>query len=85
MIEGPICQEEVFRHIRTGGTYVVSNGTHITHSDGAMSVTKTILKVGSAGPKEGWVHAITYYDPMDGAVTFVRDEETFRKSFERVT
>ena len=84
MIEGPILQEENFRHIRTGGEYTVLTGTH----DDQGKPTPTMVKVGehpddSATEHPGWSPAIIYYDQNKSLTTFIRDEARFREKFER--
>jgi hypothetical protein len=83
MIDGPICQDETFRHIATGVEYVVING----NSDGVIDTT-TLVKIGEGDhslpcAEGGWVPAIVYYDPAKAGFNFIRDERTFRRNFER--
>jgi hypothetical protein len=86
MIEGPICQDQVFVHIESQVSYIALNG----NSDGEKDIT-TIVKIGEAKsdvPCEqdpDWIPCIVYYNPEKGEHLFVRDETTFRKKFERVT
>lgn len=71
MIEGPILEMQRFRHLRTGTVYQTLRG-----------VSKAVMKLGD-NKLSDWDTAVIYFDPSK-PLTFVRDESTFRKNFERV-
>ncbi len=80
MIEGPICQDEVFRHKRNETLYIVM------HANMGDVVTETIMKKPDHYSIEnGWTSCVIYCNPFEPDKVFVRDEATFRQKFERTT
>jgi len=84
-IEGPIVQDEEYRHIKTGGRYMILVGSHSVEGQ----PLETLAKTGdhpddTATEHPGWVPVIIYYDGNRSHMTFARDETSFREKFERV-
>lgn len=72
MIEGPIKKGEVFTHLRSGADYTILFSSHDEN---------TVMKIAEEG---SWEKAIVYQAAKGQGITFIRDEITFRKYFERV-